>query len=220
MALRRAELTDSGQGPAAADRAAADRAAADEAGADEAAAVRPGAATEAALTPTGRVILGMIGFGSHTGYDIKQLVDKSTRHFWAASYGQIYPELRRLEERGLVRGRSEPSGGRARTVYELTVEGEQALQGWLASDAALTYELRDEGMLKLFFSDLAPETRIENVRAMRAQYERKHAQLRMLEAKAAEMRSGPSLTLHLGLGMTSWLIDWCQATERRLAEEE
>ena len=56
------------------------------------------------LTPTGRVILGMIALGKQTGYDIKQFVDKSTRHFWAASYGQIYPELRRLEEQGLIVG--------------------------------------------------------------------------------------------------------------------
>src|SRR5437868_12137602 len=87
------------------------------------------------LSATGRVILGMIAIGKQTGYDIKQLVDKSTRHFWAASYGQIYPELKRLEERGLIRGRSEPSGGRARTVYELTDAGRTALLAWLASDA-------------------------------------------------------------------------------------
>ena len=31
------------------------------------------------LTPTGRVILGMIAFGRQTGYDIKQLVDRSVR---------------------------------------------------------------------------------------------------------------------------------------------
>jgi DNA-binding PadR family transcriptional regulator len=171
------------------------------------------------LTPTGRVILGMIAFGRSTGYDIKQLVDKSTRHFWAASYGQIYPELRRLEEQGLIRGRSEPSGGRARTVYQLTQAGAQALRGWLTSDAELLYELRDEGMLKLFFSDVAPETRIENVRAMRAMYERKRAQLCALEAKAGEIHSGPSLTLQIGLGVTGWLIDWCSETERRLAAE-
>src|SRR5438874_258259 len=116
------------------------------------------------LSATGRVILGMIAFGRTTGYDIKQLVDKSTRHFWAASYGQIYPELKRLEERGLIRGRSEPSGGRARTVYELTDAGRTALLAWLASDAEPLYELRDEGMLKLFFSDAFPERRIENVR--------------------------------------------------------
>ena len=60
--------------------------------------------TAPALTPTGRVILGLIAIGRQTGYDIKQLVDKSTRHFWSASYGQIYPELRRLEDQGLVRG--------------------------------------------------------------------------------------------------------------------
>src|SRR5438067_9773063 len=105
------------------------------------------------LTPTARVILGMITLGKRTGYDIKQFVDKTTRHFWAASYGQIYPELKRLEELGLVQGRSEPSGGRARTVYELTDEGRLALQHWLASDEETLYELRDEGMLKLFFSD-------------------------------------------------------------------
>src|SRR5438067_5898677 len=168
------------------------------------------------LTATGRVILGMIGFGRQTGYDIKQVVDKSTRHFWAASYGQIYPELRRLEEQGLVGGRPEPSGARARTVYELTEAGERALADWLGSDAPLVYELRDEGMLKLFFSDLASETRIENVRAMREMYERKRAQLTALQGKAGGMRRGPGLTLEIGLGVSEWLIQWCEATERRL----
>src|SRR5947208_8388076 len=106
-------------------------------------------ATPAALTPTGRVILGMIGLGKQTGYDIKQLVDKSTRHFWAASYGQIYPELKRLEDQGLIRGHPEPTGGRRRTVYELTAAGEGALRSWLCSQDEPLYELRDEGMLKL-----------------------------------------------------------------------
>src|SRR5437588_10814549 len=119
--------------------------------------------TQAILTPTGRVILGMIALGKRTGYDRKQLVDSSTRYFWAASYGQIYPELRRLEQQGLVRGRSEPSGGRARTVYELTDAGQRALVEWLESDRQLAYELRDEGMLKLFFSDIASDTTIETV---------------------------------------------------------
>src|SRR5260370_32089198 len=96
------------------------------------------------LTPTGRVILGMIAFGKRTGYDIKTFVDKTTRYFWAASYGQIYPELKRLEERGLARGRPEPSGERARTVYELTEAGEAGLKAWLASDDEQLYELRDE----------------------------------------------------------------------------
>src|SRR3974390_575444 len=119
------------------------------------------------LPPTGRVILGMIALGNQTGYDIKQLVDKSTRHFWAASYGQIYPELRRLEEQGLLAGQPEPRGGRARTVYTLTPAGGAAVTDWLDDpDEAIPFEVRAEGMLKLFFSDAAtPEQQIRNVRA-------------------------------------------------------
>src|ERR1700758_4928280 len=112
---------------------------------------------DAQLSATGRVILGMIAFGKRTGYDIKTFVDRTTRYFWAASYGQIYPELKRLEDQGLVHGRPEPSGARARTVYELTEAGQAALESWLGACDEPSYELRDEGMLKLFFSDSLPE---------------------------------------------------------------
>ena len=171
------------------------------------------------LTPTGRVILGMIAFGKRTGYDIKAFVDKTTRYFWAASYGQIYPELKRLEGQGLVRGRAEPSGGRARTVYQLTEAGEAALEAWLASDDEQLYELRDEGMLKLFFSDSLPQQQIEIVRAIRTREERDLAHLRSIEPHASKGPTGSHLTLQLGIGLTEWTIDWCKATERQLATD-
>jgi len=171
------------------------------------------------LSATGRVILGMIAFGKTTGYDIKQFVDRTTRYFWAASYGQIYPELKRLEAMGLVRGRPEPSGARARTVYALTEAGEQALAAWLASEQEPISELRDEGMLKLFFSDSLPELRIENIRALREREERMLAHLRAIEPHASQGPAGAYLTLQLGIGSTEWAIDWCAATERRLAAE-
>jgi PadR family transcriptional regulator, regulatory protein AphA len=173
------------------------------------------------LTPTGRVILGMIALGRHTGYDIKQFVDQSTRHFWAASYGQIYPELRRLEEEGFITGQSEPTGGRARTVYELTDAGRGALEEWLEPEPDPTFEVRAEGMLKLFFSDIGtPEQRIRNIRAMRELHERTLAQLcAHEEKKSADMLEGPRLTLELGIGLHRGIVEWCEATERRLAEE-
>src|ERR1700746_3782738 len=102
------------------------------------------------LSPTGRVILGMIAFGKRTGYDIKTFVDRTTRYFWAASYGQIYPELKRLEDQGLICGRQERAGVRPRTTYELTKNGQAALEHWLGADEEPSYELRDAGMLKLF----------------------------------------------------------------------
>ena len=174
------------------------------------------------LTPTGRVILGMIALGRQTGYDIKQLVDKSTRHFWSASYGQIYPELRRLEDEGLIEGQSEPRGGRARTVYTLTPAGQTALSEWLDPEGDPPFEVRDEGMLRLFFSDIGtPEQRLGNLRAMRETHQRTIEQLEALHADSDEheIPPGPSLSLELGLGLHRWIVDWCDATERRLIEE-
>src|SRR5437763_13932853 len=163
------------------------------------------------LAPTARVILGMLALGKRSGYDIKQFVDKSTRHFWAASYGQIYPELKRLEDEGLIRGHEEPTGGRARTLYQLTEAGHEALRGWLGAADEPLYELRDEGMLKLFFSDSLPERRIENIRLMRERQERKLAALRAIQPKAEQVPTGPRLTLELGIGLSEWFIKWCDA---------
>jgi len=174
-----------------------------------------------ALTPTGRVILGMIALGRQTGYEIKQFVDKSTRHFWAASYGQIYPELRRLEEQGLITGQSEPTGGRARTVYELTDAGHTALSDWLEPEPDPMFEVRDESMLKLFFSDIGtPKQRIRNIRAMREAHERTLAELCSMQEKTDhQMPEGPQLTLELGIGLHRGIVEWCAATEQRLTEE-
>ena len=83
------------------------------------------------LSPTAYVILGTLGWRPMSGYEIKSIVDKSTRFFWAASYGQIYPELRRLAAAGLIEGKASPQGGRRRNVYRLTPAGRKELRAWL-----------------------------------------------------------------------------------------
>src|ERR671919_743092 len=121
------------------------------------------------LSATAYVILGFVRKEPRSGYEIKALVDNSTRFFWAASYGQIYPELKRLSEAGLIVGKEQPTGGRRRTVYEITADGEEELRAWLR-ERPQTFEMRDEGLLKLFFADALPrEEALEILRAMREQ---------------------------------------------------
>ena len=166
------------------------------------------------LSPTARVLLAMIRKGRRTGYEIKQLVDVSTRFFWAASYGQIYPELRRLEEAGLIDGEDDPTGGRQRRAYSLTAAGEAALDEWLRSDAEPIYEVRDEALLKLFFSDeLTKAERLRIVRQMRNRHQAVVDRLRSTE----EVAQGAALTtLQYGLGLHSWILDWCREQEAEL----
>ena len=140
-----------------------------------------------ALSPTAYVILGMVRKEPRSGYEIKAAVDSTTRFFWAASYGQIYPELKRLSEAGLVVGSDSPTGGRRRTVYEITADGEEELKAWLRQPPQ-TFEMREEGLLKLFFAGALPrEEAVPILRAMREHRLAANRQLRAMEPKAEEI---------------------------------
>jgi PadR family transcriptional regulator, regulatory protein AphA len=175
---------------------------------------------------TAYVILGMLSFGKKTGYEIKSLVDVSTRFFWAASYGQIYPELKRLEEAGLIRGHADASDGRRRRAYELTEAGRKELHRWLTADEPNVRELRHEGMLKLFFSDvLGPEQQLEQIRRIRRGHEAVRDRLQQIEPGAREADEAKGLrctllTLDWGIAYQDGIIDWCERAERELAAVE
>ena len=170
------------------------------------------------LTSVAKVILGALRDGGRSGYEIKMLVDRSTRFFWAASYGGIYPELHRLEKQELVEGTSDPHGGRARRVYRLTPAGRRALHGWLTGPE-LAYELRDEGLLKLFFADaLSDDEALELVRDLRDQRQAVLDRLRAVEASLPPHVGGfPTVVLDYGLGMHQWMVEWCSELEKRLS---
>lgn len=173
------------------------------------------------LTPTAYVVLGMLALGAQNGYDIKSIVDRSTRFFWAASYGQIYPELARLEQQGLVVGKLAPTGGRKRKAYELTAAGRKRLTEWVAAPPRMP-ELRDENLLKLFFADIAPhEEALEQLRMRRRGHEEFLAVLQEISAAGGD--DDPvfvSLVLDYGIEYARWNIEWCKKHERRLARRE
>jgi PadR family transcriptional regulator AphA len=177
------------------------------------------------LTPTARVILGMLKLGVSTGYDIKKIIDGSTRFFWTASFGQIYPELKRLQREGLVRSRQEPRGKVKRTVYELTPKGEEALRKWLIDREDVIFEIRDESLLRLFFSDmLSKEDVLANVRMQQHLFDLVLERFREIEpvarAGVGEGREYPYLALRYGLDFITWARDWYAEVERRLEAGE
>ena len=151
------------------------------------------------LSPTAKVILGMLAMRPRSGYEIKSFVDDSTRYFWSASYGQIYPELKRLTEAGLVEGTDSPTGGRQRTVHRITDEGMRALRDW-HSEPAEIYELRDEGLLKLFLAGAVDPARAAEIARERAAYSADvAARLREVESRAEGKDSSSYAVLQSGI---------------------
>jgi DNA-binding PadR family transcriptional regulator len=162
----------------------------------------------------------MLRLGSRTGYDIKQKIEISTRFFWGASYGQIYPELKRLAALGLVESEQDPRGGLKRTAYRLTPAGERVLHDWLTDQGHQLFEMRDEALLKIFFSDLlTPEELLANVTARREWCERTLELFREIDELAVTgwgPRESPTEALHYGLELIEWMRGWYARKEAEL----
>ena len=74
-----------------------------------------------------------------SGYDIRKWIDWSMRFFYGSpAYSQIYSELKKLEQLGLVTSRVDSDGGtRSRRLYKITQDGLDAVTRW-ANDARST----------------------------------------------------------------------------------
>src|SRR6266700_3548610 len=142
------------------------------------------------LSNTAYVVLGSLHERPRSGYDIKALADGAIRHFWAVSYGQLYPELKRLLDAGLIEAEDQPTGSRQRTLYRITRLGTEALADWVSETAVRPCEFRDEMLVRLFFSDAVErETRIELARNMAGRH---RAQAAGLSAGREARRSKPN----------------------------
>ena len=169
---------------------------------------------QTAVTP---VVLGLLAKRPLSGYDIKTIVDRSTRFFWAASYGQIYPELKRLEQEGLIEGEDASNGNRGRRVYRLTEAGQKALRDWLTGPN-LTIELRDESLLRLFFSDALPHDRgLGLLAARREGYRQMLEYLRGLDDGLGPDPPFVDLVYRWALDYCEWGVAWCDRELKRLS---
>jgi DNA-binding PadR family transcriptional regulator len=181
------------------------------------------------LNATGKVILGMLAARPRSGYEIKQLVDSSARFFWAASYGQIYPELKKLEKDGLIAGDDSSTGARQRTTFKLTAEGRRAAREWIRTPPQVL-ETRDEGLLKLFFAgSLDPKRAAEVARERAAISRAKAAQLRAIaeqvdesgrpEGPDAQPDAGSLTVLRYGIDASEWTAEWFERAALELEQE-
>jgi PadR family transcriptional regulator AphA len=113
------------------------------------------------LTPTSYLILGLLAReGPSTPYELERHVAATLGNFWSFPHTLLYTVPTRLAELGLVT-ESRESDGRRRRLFSITKPGRRALSSWLEQPSAEPTELRDLGLLQLFFADLAPpEARI------------------------------------------------------------
>lgn len=171
-------------------------------------------------------VLGMLTLEPMSGYEIKRRIADSVAHFWAESYGQLYPTLAALAHEGLVERRTESQAGRPeRHVYSITDEGREALQDWLTAPPQ-RQRPRNELLLKLFFARSAPpEVALAHLEGMRKHSEQEVEQFGAIERELRKASADDPdarfwlISLRYGLLRSQAAVAWAEESMTALRRQ-
>ena len=159
-------------------------------------------------------LLGLLNYGSASGYDLLHTFNTSLANVWPANQSQVYGELGRLTDAGLLQVHAE--GPRGRKEYSITEAGRAELVHWLA-DTEPNRVRRSESLLRVFFlANLTPTQATNYLRQEAEAVGEKLAHLRKM-ARRGDWESDDlavygRLVLEYGLRLMAmhqeW-SDWC-----------
>ena len=118
------------------------------------------------LAATSWALLGMLSYEHElSGYDIRKWIDWSMRFFYGSpAYSQIYSELKKLEQFGLVTSRVEDTGGtRNRRLYKITDAGLDAVKQWAEEAPVDPPVLKHSALMRVTFGHLTSPARLKEV---------------------------------------------------------
>jgi PadR family transcriptional regulator AphA len=154
--------------------------------------------SRATLTPVSYLVLGWIAHSPATPYELKRRVAHSVGYFWMFPHSQLYAEPARLVKLGLLEEEQEQKG-RRRRVYSITEAGRQALDEWLHEPTSEAPQIRDVGLLKLFFSDsLGTDSVVALARAQEQSHRERLATYEKLEPAIPDDSVFGRATLRMG----------------------
>jgi DNA-binding PadR family transcriptional regulator len=165
-------------------------------------------------------LLGALADCPRTGYALLKHFEQSLAYAWPASHSQIYPELARLRDDGLIEQTG--SGPRNSKTYGVTAEGLAEVRRWLR-ETEPDRRVRSDAALRTFFLWLLEpeEARAELERERRYWSER----LQELEAIKAGPR-GPGrkeqafgIALEGGIRSLETRLAWLSWAERELERD-
>jgi DNA-binding PadR family transcriptional regulator len=153
-------------------------------------------------------VLGLLVVEPSTGYDLAQRFDKSLANAWHASHSQIYPELSKLQDAGMVEVVGE--GPRRSRTFAATDAGRAELRRWMTESEPNRAQRNETAVRWFLMSLLDPEDRrvaVERELAFIAgEVERLQEVADRLDALPGPQRF--RATVDLGIRLDSVMRDW------------
>jgi DNA-binding PadR family transcriptional regulator len=158
-------------------------------------------------------LLGLLDDRTASGYDLMKLFDTTLANVWPATQSQVYGELTRLADAGLLEVVNQ--GPRGRKDYTITELGRTELRRWLTETRPEPVR-RNEALLRVFFLDLLrPEQARDFLREQAERAEALHTQLRELEesvdwTETTMLIKDGRIALEYGLRLAAMQADWAR----------
>lgn len=154
--------------------------------------------------------LGLLAQHPASGYDLLKMFQQSMANVWPATQSQLYGELGKLAEAGLIK--ASDVGPRGRKEYAITDAGRAELLRWMTSpkdDPAF----RSAQLLRVFLLDqLTPDQAREYLESLRRFAQSEHARYGQIrdahDWSAADQDFFARAALENGLRFTKMQAEW------------
>ena len=161
------------------------------------------------------IILGMVYDVNLTGYDIKKYIENGIGVFYKASYGSLYPALKKLTEKGFLTMYEEPLGGRQKNYYKITNEGKKVFLDWLVLPINVLDGTNTHLAKVYFFDKLSSDIRERQLLEYEINNENYLRKLQALENDFDKMDNKDCFyyklsTLYYGICITQETLRWCR----------
>jgi DNA-binding PadR family transcriptional regulator len=161
-------------------------------------------------------LLGLLEEGPASGYDLTKRFEELLGSIWPAKHPQIYQELGRLADAGLIE--IESHGPRQRKSYRIAPDGRKELARWL-TEVPVDHGLKSEAFLRTFFIWTLPDKVRHRLLQQEAEFFR--AQAASYASLAAAKDSGEfgelvgpthsiRLIIEAGIRMYTALAEWAE----------
>ncbi|MFP3727871.1 PadR family transcriptional regulator [Priestia filamentosa] len=165
------------------------------------------------------VILGFLIEKPMSGYDIKQMMENSVSYFFDASYGAIYPALKRMEKDNLIEKEIIQQEGKPnKNLYVISPKGIEAFQAYMDSPLNPTL-IRSDLLIRIFFGKHTTHQKIE--KWLHVEKEKAQAQLdnlTLINEKYSNMERYKKITLLYGIDEAKFTLEWINKELHHLAE--
>jgi DNA-binding PadR family transcriptional regulator len=157
------------------------------------------------------VILGFLAEKPMSGYDIKQMMENSVSYFFDASFGAIYPALKRMEKEGYIEKEIIQQEGKPnKNLFVITESGKEEFLKYMESPLNPTL-IRSDILIRIFFGRYTNKENIRNwlfIEKEKAQAQLEH--LNAINQKYPNMESFKRITLLYGIENARFTIDWIE----------